>query len=93
VNSAALHRFIGCATVPAYSSHLSHIPREPFPPPRQFCSKPLVQNSHTSNRIFRIPALIAFISAAITLEPGDIIATGTPWACFANLRYFSTPAT
>ena len=53
----------------------------------------LVQNSNTSNRIFRIPGLIAFISAAITLEPGDIIAIGTPWACFANLRYFSTPAT
>jgi 2-keto-4-pentenoate hydratase/2-oxohepta-3-ene-1,7-dioic acid hydratase in catechol pathway len=38
----------------------------------------LVQNSNTSNLIFRIPALIAFISASITLEPGDIIATGTP---------------
>ena len=38
----------------------------------------VVQNSNTSNLIFRIPALIAFISAAITLEPGDIIATGTP---------------
>jgi acylpyruvate hydrolase len=38
----------------------------------------VVQNSNTSNLIFRIPKLIAFISAAITLEPGDIIATGTP---------------
>jgi len=38
----------------------------------------VVQNSNTSNLIFRVPALIAFISAAITLEPGDIIATGTP---------------
>lgn len=38
----------------------------------------VVQNSNTSNLIFRIPTLIAFISAAITLEPGDIIATGTP---------------
>jgi len=37
-----------------------------------------VQDSNTSNLIFRIPALIAFISAAITLEAGDIIATGTP---------------
>jgi 2-keto-4-pentenoate hydratase/2-oxohepta-3-ene-1,7-dioic acid hydratase in catechol pathway len=37
-----------------------------------------VQNSNTSNLIFRIPTLIHFISAAITLEPGDIIATGTP---------------
>ena len=37
-----------------------------------------VQNSNTSNLIFRIPKLIEFISEAITLEPGDIIATGTP---------------
>lgn len=37
-----------------------------------------VQSSNTSNFIFRIPMLISFISAAITLEPGDIIATGTP---------------
>jgi 2-keto-4-pentenoate hydratase/2-oxohepta-3-ene-1,7-dioic acid hydratase in catechol pathway len=37
-----------------------------------------VQDSNTSNLIFRIPALIAFISEAITLEPGDVIATGTP---------------
>lgn len=37
-----------------------------------------VQNSNTCNLIFRIPTLIQFISAAITLEPGDIIATGTP---------------
>lgn len=38
----------------------------------------VIQNSNTSNLILGIPALIAFISAAITLEPGDIIATGTP---------------
>ena len=38
----------------------------------------VMQNSNTSNLIFQIPILIAFISSAITLEPGDIIATGTP---------------
>jgi 2-keto-4-pentenoate hydratase/2-oxohepta-3-ene-1,7-dioic acid hydratase in catechol pathway len=38
----------------------------------------VMQNSNTSNLIFRIPTLIQFISASITLEPGDIIATGTP---------------
>lgn len=36
------------------------------------------QNSHTSKMMFRIPELVEFISASITLEPGDIIATGTP---------------
>jgi acylpyruvate hydrolase len=37
-----------------------------------------LQNSNTRHLIFRIPGLITFISASITLEPGDIIATGTP---------------
>jgi 2-keto-4-pentenoate hydratase/2-oxohepta-3-ene-1,7-dioic acid hydratase in catechol pathway len=31
-----------------------------------------------SDLIFDIPTLIEAISAAITLEPGDVIATGTP---------------
>jgi 2-keto-4-pentenoate hydratase/2-oxohepta-3-ene-1,7-dioic acid hydratase in catechol pathway len=38
----------------------------------------VLQDSNTSKMIFRIPQLIQFISASITLEPGDIIATGTP---------------
>jgi acylpyruvate hydrolase len=38
----------------------------------------LLQESNTSNLIFRIPALIAHLSSAMTLEPGDIVATGTP---------------
>jgi len=37
-----------------------------------------LQNSSTSKMIFRVPQLIEFISASITLEVGDIIATGTP---------------
>jgi 2-keto-4-pentenoate hydratase/2-oxohepta-3-ene-1,7-dioic acid hydratase in catechol pathway len=37
-----------------------------------------MQDSNTSQLIFQIPELIEFISASITLEPGDIIATGTP---------------
>ncbi|PHN61095.1 gentisate 1,2-dioxygenase [Pseudomonas sp. ICMP 8385] len=36
------------------------------------------QNSNTRHLLFNIPTLIADISAGITLEPGDIIATGTP---------------
>ena len=38
----------------------------------------LKQHSNTRHLLFKIPELIADISAAITLEPGDIIATGTP---------------
>jgi len=37
-----------------------------------------LQDSSTSQMIFRIPELIEFISRTITLEPGDVIATGTP---------------
>lgn len=36
------------------------------------------QNSNTRHMLFKVDALIADISAGITLEPGDIIATGTP---------------
>jgi 2-keto-4-pentenoate hydratase/2-oxohepta-3-ene-1,7-dioic acid hydratase in catechol pathway len=38
----------------------------------------LRQRAPIEDLIFGIPTLIATISAAITLEPGDIIATGTP---------------
>jgi 2-keto-4-pentenoate hydratase/2-oxohepta-3-ene-1,7-dioic acid hydratase in catechol pathway len=38
----------------------------------------LRQDSSTSNLIFKIPELIAFISETCTLEPGDLILTGTP---------------
>ncbi|MBR0651656.1 fumarylacetoacetate hydrolase family protein [Roseomonas terrae] len=38
----------------------------------------LRQRATIDDLIFGIPTLIATISAAITLEPGDIIATGTP---------------
>lgn len=37
-----------------------------------------VQNSRTDQLIFDVPSIIEFLSACITLEPGDVIATGTP---------------
>ncbi len=36
------------------------------------------QASRTSNLIFNVPALIEYITRAMTLLPGDVIATGTP---------------
>jgi 2-keto-4-pentenoate hydratase/2-oxohepta-3-ene-1,7-dioic acid hydratase in catechol pathway len=36
------------------------------------------QSSNTSYLIFGVPSLIEFISRVMTLEPGDVIATGTP---------------
>lgn len=38
----------------------------------------LMQDSSTSDLIFDVPTLVSLISRAITLEPGDLIATGTP---------------
>lgn len=38
----------------------------------------LMQNSNTRNLIFGVPRLIAYLSSVFTLEPGDVIATGTP---------------
>ena len=36
------------------------------------------QRASASQMVFRVPALIAYISRIMTLEPGDVIATGTP---------------
>jgi acylpyruvate hydrolase len=38
----------------------------------------VLQSSNTRHLIFSIPQLIAYLSAVMTLEPGDVIATGTP---------------
>ena len=38
----------------------------------------VMQHSNTSNLIFGVPRLIAYLSSVFTLEAGDIIATGTP---------------
>lgn len=38
----------------------------------------VLQCSNTRELLFGIPALIEFISGVVTLEPGDIVSTGTP---------------
>lgn len=38
----------------------------------------VMQDSSTADLIFNVPELIEYISTFMTLEPGDIIATGTP---------------
>jgi 2-keto-4-pentenoate hydratase/2-oxohepta-3-ene-1,7-dioic acid hydratase in catechol pathway len=38
----------------------------------------LRQHGSTADFIFTIPQLLAYITAAITLEPGDLVLTGTP---------------
>ena len=37
-----------------------------------------LQDSSTNQLIFQIPQLVAFLTKFITLEPGDVVATGTP---------------
>jgi 2-keto-4-pentenoate hydratase/2-oxohepta-3-ene-1,7-dioic acid hydratase in catechol pathway len=45
---------------------------------KTFLNGKLQQSSSTKNLIFSIPFLVRFISRVMTLEPGDIISTGTP---------------
>ena len=40
-----------------------------------------MQDSNTSEMIFGVAELISFCSHSFTLEPGDVILTGTPWGC------------
>jgi 2-keto-4-pentenoate hydratase/2-oxohepta-3-ene-1,7-dioic acid hydratase in catechol pathway len=37
-----------------------------------------LQDSNTRELIFKVPDLIVFLSSVFTLEPGDIVSTGTP---------------
>jgi len=45
------------------------------------------QDSSTAEMVFDVPTIIAFASRTITLEPGDLIATGTP----AGVGHFQDP--
>jgi 2-keto-4-pentenoate hydratase/2-oxohepta-3-ene-1,7-dioic acid hydratase in catechol pathway len=46
-----------------------------------------MQDSSTGQMLFSVAELLAFCSRAFTLEPGDLIMTGTPWGC----GYFMDP--
>ncbi|MHB8507838.1 MAG: fumarylacetoacetate hydrolase family protein [Candidatus Dormibacteria bacterium] len=46
---------------------------------RTWVGDDLMQDGHTSEMIFPVAQLISFLSRTITLAPGDIVATGTPW--------------
>ncbi|MEM2909734.1 MAG: fumarylacetoacetate hydrolase family protein [Nitrososphaerota archaeon] len=45
------------------------------------------QNSSTANMVFKIPRIVSSMSMVMTLEPGDMISTGTP----AGVGYFMRP--
>ncbi|HET7277476.1 MAG TPA: fumarylacetoacetate hydrolase family protein, partial [Dermatophilaceae bacterium] len=38
----------------------------------------LMQDGSTKDMVFDVPALVAHVSSAMTLLPGDVILTGTP---------------
>ena len=40
-----------------------------------------VQESSTAEMVFSVAQIIAYCSQSFTLEPGDVILTGTPWGC------------
>ncbi len=59
------------------------VPKEKIKDPqnlnlRSYVNGEIRQNSNTSDMIFSIKKLISYISSSITLNPGDLIATGTP---------------
>lgn len=37
-----------------------------------------LQDSRTSHMIFGVPAILAYVTRFVTLEPGDVVLTGTP---------------
>lgn len=59
------------------------VTKDEIPDPNNLSIKCLVngqamQDSNTREMIFKVPYLIAYLSRAITLLPGDVITTGTP---------------
>jgi len=46
----------------------------------------MMQNSDTSDLVFNIPYLVSYISQFMTLLPGDIISTGTPFGVGLGLN-------
>jgi 2-keto-4-pentenoate hydratase/2-oxohepta-3-ene-1,7-dioic acid hydratase in catechol pathway len=56
----------------------SEVPDPQALPIRAILNGTTMQDSNTSNQVFGVAEVIAFISQAITLEPDDLIITGTP---------------
>jgi 2-keto-4-pentenoate hydratase/2-oxohepta-3-ene-1,7-dioic acid hydratase in catechol pathway len=56
----------------------SEVPDPQALPIRAILNGEVMQDSHTSNMIFGVADIVSFVSQAITLEPGDLIITGTP---------------
>jgi 2-keto-4-pentenoate hydratase/2-oxohepta-3-ene-1,7-dioic acid hydratase in catechol pathway len=66
-----------CPVGPALVSR-DEIPDPQALPIRAILNGATVQESTTANMIFGVADVIAYVTRTITLEPGDLIATGTP---------------
>jgi 2-keto-4-pentenoate hydratase/2-oxohepta-3-ene-1,7-dioic acid hydratase in catechol pathway len=66
-----------CPVGPALVSR-DDIPDPQALPIRAILNGETVQESTTANMIFGVADVIAYVTRTITLEPGDLIATGTP---------------
>lgn len=73
-------RIPGAGSAPAAPAD----PSDPSAPP---ASRILMQDGTTADLVHGIPELIEFITRHITLEPGDMVATGTP----SGVGVFRTP--
>jgi 2-keto-4-pentenoate hydratase/2-oxohepta-3-ene-1,7-dioic acid hydratase in catechol pathway len=65
----------------------SAVPDPQALPIRAILNGEVMQDSSTSNMIFGVAEVVSFVSQAITLEPGDLIITGTP----AGVGAFRSP--
>ncbi len=59
------------------------VTRDEVPNPNSLAIKTILngqvmQNGNTSDMIFHVPFIVHYISQIVTLEPGDVIMTGTP---------------
>jgi 2-keto-4-pentenoate hydratase/2-oxohepta-3-ene-1,7-dioic acid hydratase in catechol pathway len=45
-----------------------------------------VQDARTSDMVFSVPFLVSYVSSLATLEPGDVLLTGTPAGIGCNQR-------
>jgi 2-keto-4-pentenoate hydratase/2-oxohepta-3-ene-1,7-dioic acid hydratase in catechol pathway len=57
---------------------VAEVPDPQALPIRAILNGQVMQDSTTANMVFGVADIVSFVSQAITLEPGDLIITGTP---------------
>jgi 2,4-didehydro-3-deoxy-L-rhamnonate hydrolase len=74
------------------------VPREEISDPQNLAIRAILngetmQDSTTANMVFGVADIIAYVTQTITLEPGDLIATGTPAGvgAFRDPKVFMQP--